>query len=117
MALTSFLFLILLLCTAIMYYVLPCKVRFLAILLANGFFLSKCNSILENAIWLAEAALVYATAYRTSVSESEKERRILTFGTVIVLAAALILMKESAFFGIKDFGNLIPSNISWQAIS
>lgn len=116
MALTSFLFLILLLCTAVMYYVLPCKIRFLAILLANGFFLFKCNSILENAIWLAEAALVYAAAYRTSVSESEKESRILTFGTVIVLAAALILMKESAFFGIKDFG-VAPIGISYYTLS
>ena len=116
MALTSLLFLILLLCTAVMYYVLPCKVRFAAILLANGFFLYKCNSLLENAIWLAEAVLVYGAAFRVSVSESERGRKIVTFGTVIVLAAALIMLKESTFFGIKDPG-VAPIGISYYTLS
>lgn len=116
MALTSFLFLILLLCTAIMYYVLPCKVRFIAILLANGFFLYKCNSLTENVIWLVEAALVYGAAYRVSVAESLRARKIITFVTVIVLAATLVLLKESTFFGIKDFG-VAPIGISYYTLS
>ena len=116
MALTSFLFLILLLSTAIMYYVLPCKVRWVAILAANGFFMYKCNSLLENAIWLAEALLVYAAACAVVSGPSDKAKKIVTYCTVIILAATLILLKESTFFEIPDLG-VAPIGISYYTLS
>ncbi|MBR6307977.1 MAG: MBOAT family protein [Lachnospiraceae bacterium] len=116
MALTSLLFLILLLGTAIMYYCLPCKIRWIAILIADAFFLYKCNSLLENAIWLAEAAIVYGVAYAVATSAGETVRKALTYVTVIILATTLILLKESTFFGIKDIG-VAPIGISYYTLS
>ncbi|MBO4678530.1 MAG: MBOAT family protein, partial [Lachnospiraceae bacterium] len=116
MALTSFLFLILLLVTAIMYYALPCKIRWIAILLADAFFLYKCNSLLENAIWLAEAALTYGAACVLISKASDTVKKTVTYCTVIILAVALILLKESTFFGIKDFG-VAPIGISYYTLS
>jgi len=116
MALTSLLFLILLLGTAVMYYCLPCKIRWIAILAADAFFLYKCNSLLENAVWLAEAALVYVVAYIVATSAKEGVRKALTYLTVAILAVTLVLLKESAFFGIKDLG-VAPIGISYYTLS
>ena len=99
-----------------MYYALPCKIRWIAILAANAFFLYKCNSLIENGIWLAEALVVYGVAYKAAGDSSEKVRKTLTYCTVVVLVVVLILLKESTFFGIRDFG-IAPIGISYYTLS
>lgn len=99
-----------------MYYCLPCKVRWIAILIADAFFLYKCNSLVENAIWLAEALLVYVVALAVSAIKKDIPRKLLTFVTVITLAVTLIVLKDSSFFGMKSLG-VAPIGISYYTLS
>ncbi len=116
MGLTSVDFLGFLLCTLVLYYILPRKFRWLAIFAANLFFLYKNNSIRENMVWLIEAALAYFAALIISRKREGGLARFAALLSVTALAAALLVLKEASFFHLPSFG-ISPAGISYYTLA
>ena len=100
MSLTSLYFLATVVVAAIVYYAVPVKIRWIAILLANGFFLWKCDSVLELIVWLATALIAYLAAMYAEKHSEERKGKVVTFLGVFIIAAVMIVL--------KDAGSLVP---------
>jgi len=117
-SLTAIKYLIFLLGMVAFYYVLPKKIRWIGILAGNAFFLYKSNSRMELLFWLCMALVTYAAAFGISAVPEKKEavRKVLLLFSVTLLAATLILLQASSFFGLPDLG-LSPIGISYYTLS
>ena len=62
MSLTSFEFFIMIACTVCLYYLLPLKFRFLALLVSNIWFILQADSVFALVCMLIPAFVTYATA-------------------------------------------------------
>lgn len=118
MSLTSFGYLIFLLCTVCLYYVLPKKIRWMGILAGNVLFLHKSNSMTELAVWLGMAFFTYLSTLLLAKfpAGKEKARRAVATFAVTLLAVTLVLLQASTFFGLPDL-KISPLGISYYTLS
>ncbi|MCR4697117.1 MAG: hypothetical protein K5654_07370, partial [Lachnospiraceae bacterium] len=116
LTLVSFEFLLFMAVTAVLYYILPVKVRFAAILVANAFFLYCNNSYISLGIWFAMGLLTYISALLISKIKSNGGKKTVSIISVILLAGTLIMLQDSAFFKLPKF-NVSPIGISYYTLS
>ena len=116
LTLVSFEFILFMAVTAVLYYILPVKVRFVAILVANAFFLYNNNSYISLAIWLGMGTLTYLSAVCISKIKSNGGKKAVAIISVILLAATLIILQDSAFFKLPKL-NVSPIGISYYTLS
>ena len=118
MSLTAIKYLIFLLGMVILYYVLPKKIRWIGILAGNALFLYLSNSKAELIVWLVMAIMTYAAALGISLLPEGKSllKKGIMLLSVILLAAAFILLQASSFFGLPSLG-LSPLGISYYTLS
>ncbi|MBQ4275760.1 MAG: hypothetical protein II717_04440, partial [Lachnospiraceae bacterium] len=116
LTLVSFEFILFMAVTAFLYYVLPVKVRFVAILAANAFFLYCNNSYVSLGIWFGMGALTYVSAVLISKIKSAGGKKAISVISAILLAATLIILQDSAFFKLPKF-NVSPIGISYYTLS
>ena len=124
MSLTSFDFFIMIACTVCLYYLLPLKFRFLALLVSNIWFILQADSVFALVCMLIPAFVTYAAANyiskcrenttnattiisdidlkhvndpSTVTNMSKNEKLVLTL-SIICIAGFLIVLKDSNFF-------------------
>lgn len=97
MAFTSLTFLIMVFAAAVVYYLVPVKVRPYVILIANLYYLFSCNSIVFFAIWVATAVLAYLVAVISAKAENGKTKKAVTSLGVIIIALAMIVLRRLNF--------------------
>ena len=118
LSLTSIKYILFLLGIVILYYVLPGKIRWLALLAGNAFFLYRSNSLKELAVWLGMAALTYLATRAIAALPKEKagSKKLIMICAVTLLALSFILLQASSFFGLPDLG-ISPLGISYYTLS
>ena len=118
LSLTSIKYILFLLGIVILYYVLPGKIRWLALLAGNAFFLYRSNSLKELAVWLGMAALTYLATLAIAALPKEKagSKKLIMICAVTLLALSFILLQASSFFGLPDLG-ISPLGISYYTLS
>ncbi len=113
MSLTSFSFLITLLAAVLLYYLLPMKVRFIAPLLANAYFLYRCDSHRKLCVWLFTAAFTYASAILIRKAKESGCKRAIAYVSVALVAALMILLRNG---GLLQGLNAAPTGISYYSL-
>ena len=71
MELASFFFIIFLMVSALIYYVLPTKIRWVGILFSNAFYLYFINTKKQLIIWCAMSVFAYLTALLISTVKAK----------------------------------------------
>lgn len=100
MNITSFSFFIFIGAAVLLYYVLPKKYRFVAILAANIYFLIQSNSIWMNLVWLLCAVITYGGAclIEKNTEKNPKVSGVLAAICVVTVLLFMIVLKDSNFF-------------------
>lgn len=94
MSLTSLEFLATVLVAAILYYAVPLKARWVAILAMNGFFLWKCDSVTELIIWAVTALVAFFGALFSEKYSGTKKSKLFSALAVIIIGVSMVLLKD-----------------------
>ena len=97
----------------LLYYLLPVKVRFIAPLFANAYFLYKCDSPLKLCVWFFTALLTYGAAIFIHNAKSEGSKRGAAYVSVATVAALMILLRNG---GLLQNLNAAPTGISYYSL-
>lgn len=116
MSLTSLYFLATVSVAAIVYYSVPVKLRWIAVLLADGFFLWKCDSLTEMAVWLVTALIAYFAAFYAEEHAEKKSAKVIVFTGVFVISAVMVLLKDSGGL-IPHTADISPIGISYYSLT
>lgn len=98
MNLTSFSFFIMIACTVCIYYILPLKYRYIALLIANIYFISQADSILTAVFMLIPALTTYLGATYIGKNRESKNTKPVLVLCILCIAAFLIVLKDINFF-------------------
>lgn len=99
MSITSLSFFVFVAIAALIYYIVPIRFRWLAILFANAYFIVTANSVPIAIIWFAGGLVTYFTALLSdSLKKKEKKgTKAVTYLGVFIIFMCLIVLKGSFF--------------------
>lgn len=115
MVLSSMHYLIFLLITVLLYYCLPAKIRWIALLFGNAYFLYQANSVKELLVWAVTALFTFFCALISSFLGQPFKKITTGFG-VFVVAFLLILLQDSSFFHLPSL-QISPIGISYYSLT
>lgn len=98
MSLTSFAFIGLLLCTAALYYILPIKYRYIALLIATVYFIANSNSLVAILIMAVTALITYGCAIYIENNRDKKSGKLMLTLGVVCVGGCLIITRDINFF-------------------
>ena len=98
MSITSALFFALVLCSLILFYLIPKRLQWCLLLILSGLFVYKASGAAMLGLLCAEAAIVYGGTLLVSRTEPEKRRRTYLIITLVLAVGILFVLKDLSFF-------------------
>lgn len=100
MNIASFVFFLFIGVTAILYYLVPLRMRWVVLLGANLYFLQQANSPWMNVIWLLGALITYLGARFTTTLREKRPgwAKAITAISVLIVLGWMLALRDYAFF-------------------